>query len=97
MEEDKSLKFLCLLGGGSPISNSEHQTVRRLRDKGLNIVLMSQKDHEMALTRAKYLGVISADEETVSLHGPELMKMAGDVVCSLCKHSICLCPEPHPH
>ena len=49
------------------------------------------------MTRAKYLGVVSAEEETVSLHGSDLIQMAGDLVCSRCRHSVCLCEREDPH
>ena len=34
LELESSMNFLCLLGGGSPMSNSEHQTVQTEGKRG---------------------------------------------------------------
>lgn len=54
-------------------------------------MLVSDCNLEDAVIRSKHIGVNGIDQQTLALTGEEYLNLIGDVQCSDCKKSICIC------
>lgn len=90
---ERKLVFLCLLGVSGTRDHSEYEIVRKLKESGINLVLVSNQGFEEAVNRSKYIGISTVEEDSLALQGADFMRIVGEVICQICKRCICSCED----
>lgn len=86
-----SLTFLCLLGASGIKEHNQYQITHKLKQAGINLMLVSNSNLQETVIRARNLGVNAIEEEVLALTGEDFVGVTGDIQCSECKKSICVC------
>jgi hypothetical protein len=92
-----ALTLVCVLGVSSSRDHSDYEIVRRLKQVGVNFVLVSSHPHKEAVSRSKFIGINTIEHDSLVLESKDFAKVVGGVICFTCKKTFCQCPNDNDY